>query len=133
MKKIQRPVLAQRESLLPLRAMSFSVLRIPALGGCCVAKQIAVLGVISTLRLHWSADEANACLTWCARKLASPEGAREPHQNESAVAQTEEIIRRGGNYPADIASEKRTSSLLVRSQRAFDAGQYLADDIVPAW
>ena len=65
-------------------------------------------------------------------KLASPESAREPHQDESAVAQTEEIIRRGGNDSANVAGEEWSASLLGRSERAMDAGQNLADEIVLA-
>lgn len=37
--------------------------------GYCVAKHIAVLGVIATLFLNWIADEAKAWLPWCARRF----------------------------------------------------------------
>jgi hypothetical protein len=37
--------------------------------GYCLAKHIAVLGVITTLLLNWIADEAKAWLPWCARRF----------------------------------------------------------------
>jgi hypothetical protein len=37
--------------------------------GYCLAKHIAVLGVIATLLLNWIADEAKAWLPWCARRF----------------------------------------------------------------
>ncbi len=37
--------------------------------GYCLAKHIAVLGVIATLLLNWISDEAKAWLPWCARRF----------------------------------------------------------------